>query len=80
MRNVFSLLNKQNKLAYGNARKFVTFFCYYLLDTTGPVKTLFHYAIFQSFFTFFKYINGLCFTIHVIKLSCHYVSINHINV
>ena len=47
---------------------------------TGPLKKLFHYAIFQRFFTFFKYINGLSFTIHVINLSCNFVSINHINV
>ena len=48
---------------------------------TGPLKNLFHYAIFQKFFShFFKYINGLSFTIHVIKLPCNFVSINHINV
>ena len=48
--------------------------------STGPLK-LFHYDIFQKFFhIFFKYINGLSFTIHVIKLSCNFVSINHINV
>ena len=46
------------------------------------IKKLFHYAIFQKFFfhIFFKYINGLSFTIHVINLSCNFVPINHINV
>ena len=47
---------------------------------TGPLKKLLHYAIFQKFFTFLLYINGLCFTIHVIKFLCQLVSINHINV
>ena len=32
----------------------------------GPLKKLFHYAIFQKFFHILLYINGLCFTIHVI--------------
>ena len=43
------------------------------------IKKLFHYAIFPKILTFL-YINGLCFTIHVIELSCHFISINHINV
>ena len=48
---------------------------------TSPFKKLFHYAIFQKFFShFLKKINGLSFTMHVIKLSCNFVSINHINV
>ena len=34
----------------------------------------------KVFSHFFKYINGLSFTIHVINLSCNFVSINHINV
>ena len=46
---------------------------------TGPLKKLFHYAIFQKFFHIFKYINGVCFTINVMKILCHFVSINHIN-
>ena len=31
----------------------------------------------KGFFTFSLYINSLCFTIHVIKFSCHFISINH---
>ena len=35
---------------------------------TGPLKKLFHYAIFQKFFfTFLLYIYGLCFTTRIIK-------------
>ena len=34
----------------------------------------------KVFFTFLLYIDGLCFTIHVIKFSCHFVSINHTNI
>ena len=34
----------------------------------------------SSFFTFLLYINGLCFTMHVINFSWHFISINHINV
>ena len=49
-------------------------------DYTGPLKSYFTTQYFKSFFTFFKYINGLSFTIHEIKLSCNFVSINHINV
>ena len=33
---------------------------------TGPLEKLFHYAIFQKFFHIFLYINGVCFTIHLI--------------
>ena len=34
-------------------------------ESTGPLKKLFHYAIFQKFFSHFSlYINGICFTIH----------------
>ena len=43
-------------------------------------KSYFTTQYFKSFFTFLLYINGLCFTMHVIKFSCHFVSINHINV
>ena len=35
---------------------------------TGPKKSYFTTQYFKSFFTFF-YINGLCFTMHVIELS-----------
>ena len=45
---------------------------------TGPLKSYFTTQYFKSFFTFFEYICGLSFTIHVIKLSCNFVSINHI--
>ena len=48
--------------------------------STGPLIKLFHYTIIQKFFHFFKCIYGLCFTIQVIKFSCYFVSINHINV
>ena len=52
-----------------------------LLKLYRSIKKLFHYAIFQKKFPhFFRYINGLSFTSHVIKLSCNFVSINHINV
>ena len=48
---------------------------------TGPLQKLFHYAIFQKFFHFYyRYINGLWFTIQVIKFSLQFVSINHNNV
>ena len=36
------------------------------IECTGPLKKLFHYAIFQKFFHIFIHTNGLCFTIHVI--------------
>ena len=40
-------------------------------------KSYFTTQYFRSFPTFLLYINGLCFTIHVIKLSCHCISMNH---
>ena len=49
--------------------------------TTGPLQKLFHYAVFQKFFHIcLRYFYGLCFTIHVIKFSFHFVPINHNNV
>ena len=42
---------------------------------TGPLKKLFHYALFQKFFPIFIFhISGLCFT-----CLYHFVSINHLN-
>ena len=38
-------------------------------------KSYFTAQYFKSFFTFLLYINGLYFTMHVIKFSCHFVSI-----
>ena len=46
---------------------------------TGPLKVISLRNISKVFFTFLLYINGLCFTIHVIYFSCHFISINHIN-
>ena len=52
---------------------------YYLYRSIKKVISLRNVS--KSFFIFFfKYINGLSFTIHVIRLSCKFVSINHINV
>ena len=42
---------------------------------TGPLKSYFIRNISKVFSHFLKYINGLSFTIHVIKLSCNFVSI-----
>ena len=51
------------------------------IQNTGPLKMLFHYAIFQKFFfSHFYLLMVLCFTIHVIEFSCHFISINHVNV
>ena len=62
-------------LAYREKSLFLLVYVY------RSIKNLFHFAIFQKFFSYFlKYINGLCFTIHVIKFSSHFVSINRINV
>ena len=53
---------------------------YYLYRSIKKVISLRNIS--KSFFIFFflKYINGPSFTIHVIRLSCNFVSINHINV
>ena len=40
-------------------------------------KSYFTTQYFKSFFTFL-YINDLSITIHVIELSCHFISINYI--
>ena len=50
---------------------------------TGPLiikKVISLRNISKDFSHSLKYINGLSFTIHVIELSCNFVSINHINV
>ena len=52
----------------------------YVTSCTGPLKSYFTGQYFKSFYTFLSYINVLCFTLHVIKFSCHFVSINQINV
>ena len=46
---------------------------------TGPLKRYFTTQYFKSCFTFF-YINSLYFTLHVLELSCNFISINHVNV
>ena len=51
------------------------------VKSTGPLKKVISLRNISKVFShFFKYINGLSFTIHVINLSCNFASINHINV
>ena len=46
--------------------------------STGPLLRLLYFAILKKNQIFI--IHGLCFTIHALTFSCHFVSLNHINV
>ena len=51
---------------------------YNLFNIYGSIKQVISLRnISKVFFTFFFYINGLCFTVHGELITCHFISINN---